>query len=71
MYDDIEFWPLKIVVQKVGLSKTEIYRRVAENRFPASRSYNDGGMRKFWLSSEVRAWQKAVLAKNEDQPGDR
>lgn len=64
MTGDVEFWPLKTVVQKVGLSKTEIYRRVAENRFPASRSYNDGGMRKFWLSSEVKAWQENILAGN-------
>lgn len=65
MTGDVEFWPLKTVVQKVGLSKTEIYRRVAENRFPASRSYNDGGMRKFWLSSEVKTWQENILSGRE------
>jgi len=61
MADDIEFWPMKVVVQKVGLSKTEIYRRAAEGTFPKSRDYRDGGIRKFWLSTEVRAWQDAIL----------
>ena len=64
MTTDVEFWPLKIVAQKVGLSQTEIYRRVADNRFPRSYNYNDGGKRKFWLASDVKAWQEQILAGN-------
>lgn len=67
MVEDLEFWPLKVVVKKVGLSKTEIYRRIAEGRFPQSRSYRDGGMRKFWLSTEIRDWQQALIAPTEEQ----
>jgi predicted DNA-binding transcriptional regulator AlpA len=61
MVEDLEFWPLKVVVKKVGLSKTEIYRRIAEGRFPQSRSY-----RKFWLSTEIREWQQALIAPPEE-----
>ena len=68
MVEDIEFCPMKVVAKKVGLSQTEIYRRIADGRFPRSRSYADGGKRRFWLSTEVQDWQQAILAKNEDQP---
>lgn len=68
MDDGIEFWPMKLVAKKVGLSQTEIYRRIADGRFPRSRSYADGGKRRFWLSTEVLDWQRDILAKNEDLP---
>ncbi|KFG91870.1 putative transcriptional regulator [Sphingobium herbicidovorans NBRC 16415] len=61
MADDIEFWPLKVVVQKVGLSQAEVYRRMSEGRFPRNYDYRDGGTRKFWLASDVRAWQQQIL----------
>lgn len=61
MQTDVEFWPLKVVVQKVGLSKTEVYRRAAEGKFPQSRGYGDGGVRRFWVSTEVQAWQQQIL----------
>lgn len=67
MVEDLEFWPMKVVVKKVGLSQTEIYRRVADNRFPRSYTYNDGGKRKFWLSTEIRDWQESVIARATDQ----
>lgn len=54
---DLEFWPLSTVVQKVGLSKSEIYRREAAGTFPRRRAYRGDGSRKFWVSTEVRAWQ--------------
>ncbi|KFG91871.1 putative transcriptional regulator [Sphingobium herbicidovorans NBRC 16415] len=63
--EETEFWPLRKVLQRVGLSKTEIYRRIAENRFPTGRSYGDGGKKKFWLSTEIKAWQDAVLRSND------
>jgi len=61
MAPDVEFWPMKVVVQKVGLSQAEVYRRVAEGRFPRSRGYADGGVRRFWVSTEVQAWQQSIL----------
>jgi predicted DNA-binding transcriptional regulator AlpA len=65
MTADLEFWPMKLVAKKVGLSQTEIYRRIAEGRFPQSLHYGNGGKRKFWLSTEIIEWQQAVLAKNQ------
>jgi len=55
--DDVEFWPLKTVIQKVGLSRTEIYRQQSLGKFPRSRSYRNNPGRRFWLSTEVRHWQ--------------
>ena len=57
---DVEFWRLPKVIEKTGLSKSEIYRRVSDNRFPRSRRYPDSDMA-FWLSSEVVEWQQQVL----------
>jgi predicted DNA-binding transcriptional regulator AlpA len=65
---DLEFWPMKVVAKKVGLSQTEIYRRIADGRFPRGLHYADGGKRKFWLSTEIIEWQEAIIARNEDQP---
>ncbi|HKR16622.1 helix-turn-helix transcriptional regulator [Rhizorhapis sp.] len=62
MCADLEFWKLKAVVQKCGLSKTEIYRRIAEGRFPAAHSYGGEGARRFWLSTEIEEWQRQILA---------
>ncbi|KXU30922.1 hypothetical protein A0J57_13960 [Sphingobium sp. 22B] len=62
MNEDIEFWPIRKVIQAVGLSKTEIYRRIADNRFPPSRRYGDGSKRCFWLSTEIKAWQETILS---------
>lgn len=58
---DIEFWPISTVTQKVGLSRSEIYRRMEGGRFPKSRAYRDS-TRKFWLSNEVRSWQADEVA---------
>lgn len=57
---DVEFWRLPKVIEKTGLSKSEIYRRVSDNRFPKARRYPDTG-KSFWLSSEVIEWQQQVL----------
>lgn len=61
MTDDHEFWPLKQVLKRVGLSKTEIYRRMADGRFPAGHLYGGEGSKRFWLASEIRAWQADLL----------
>lgn len=65
--EDIRFWRLPDVQERVGLSKTEIYRRMkdtdpAANPFPASRGYRGADKTgKFWLSTDVRAWQLREL----------
>lgn len=62
---DLELWPLRTVVAKSGLSKSEIYRREAAGTFPRRRSYRGDGARKFWTSTEVRAWQREQIAADE------
>ena len=64
MEDDVEFWRLEIVIAKTGYSKTEIYRRMKEGAFPRSHSYADGTAKRFWLSTEVRAWQNEILSRS-------
>lgn len=60
MSNDVEFWRLPTVMQKVGLSKSEIYRRISDNRFPKSRRYPDSD-KTYWVGSEVVEWQQQVL----------
>ena len=66
----LEFWRLKAVEPKTGLSKSEIYRRMKDadsalNPFPPSRPYRSGrrgpGAAVFWVSADVEAWQLAEL----------
>lgn len=59
--EDVEFWPLPTVQQRVGLSRSEIYRQMAAGQFPQSRSYRHCTSRKFWLSTEVRRWQSEQI----------
>lgn len=58
---EIEFWRLDTVKQKTGLSKSEIYRRVAERLFPAPRKY-PGTAKSLRLSTEVNQWQRDLLS---------
>jgi predicted DNA-binding transcriptional regulator AlpA len=59
---DVEFWRLETVEQKVGLSKSEIYRRMRLGEFPESRAYPGGkGKMRFWISTEVRRWQRTIV----------
>jgi predicted DNA-binding transcriptional regulator AlpA len=60
------FWRIRIVRERVGLSKTEIYRRMADtdpalNPFPQSRRYR-GSQRVYWRSDEVCRWQEIESA---------
>lgn len=55
-----EFWRLATVKQRVGLSKTEIYRRIERGEFPRSRAY-PGSRLVYWLSDEIAAWQHQVV----------
>jgi len=58
---EIEFWRLPRVIAMTGLSRSEIYRRVAERRFPRPKRY-PGTTITFWLASEVRTWLRETLA---------
>lgn len=60
----MEFWRLNTVTQKIGLSKSEIYRRVAAGKFPKPRRYPDSD-KTFWLSSDVIQWQQQVVGLEE------
>lgn len=51
---DDEFWNLKIVRSKTGLSRSTIYAYIATGAFPAQRRL--GRRRVAWLSSEVKVW---------------
>ncbi len=63
---DERFVRLRELVNLVGLSRTEIYRRIALGRFPRSRPYSSGGMSRFWRLSDIRAWMVNTLTQNED-----
>ena len=59
---DVEFWRLRTVLQKVGLSKSEVYRQMASGTFPKSRRYAGSGTRgTFWLSRDILLWQEEQL----------
>lgn len=66
----IEFWRLATVVEKAGLSKSEVYRRMRDvdpevNPFPPSHAYKNGrggrGAARFWVSADVERWQLAEI----------
>lgn len=59
---EIEFWRLERVKQASGLSKSEIYRRVAARTFPPARKY-PGTTKTFWLAAEVQQWQRDTLSR--------
>jgi predicted DNA-binding transcriptional regulator AlpA len=51
---DEEFWSIKIVMTKTGLSRAAIYDYVSHQRFPRQRRI--GPNRVAWFATEVRAW---------------
>ncbi|MGE0705961.1 MAG: helix-turn-helix transcriptional regulator [Pirellulaceae bacterium] len=51
---DDEFWGLKVVVKKTGLSRSTIYAYVASGSFPMQRRL--GRRRIAWLASQVKKW---------------
>lgn len=60
----VEFWPTRRVLAAIGLSKSEMYRRIDEGSFPRPRKYQGTNIN-FWPSPEVIAWQRAELGDNE------
>jgi predicted DNA-binding transcriptional regulator AlpA len=57
---DLQFWRINTVVANVGLSKSELYRRASNGSFPKPRKY-PGSNKTFWVSTEVRRWQRDQL----------
>ena len=57
---DAEFLRLPQVIQRVGLSRSEIYRRVSRSEFPRPRAYPNSRKR-FWLSTEIAEWQRRAV----------
>ena len=51
---DDEFWSLKVVKAKTGLSRSTVYAYISAGSFPMQRRL--GRRRVAWLASEVRAW---------------
>lgn len=54
-----DFWRLKTVIAKVGMSKTEIYRRQKRGDFPRGRKVSPRVT--VWPSTEIFDWQLKVL----------
>jgi prophage regulatory protein len=48
------------VISEVGLSRSAIYQRISEDRFP--KQINLGGRAVGWLASDIQAWIKSRLA---------
>lgn len=57
---ELELWRLPTVTRVTGLSRSEIYRRVAAQTFPPPRRYPDS-TKSFWPSTEVQAWVMQTL----------
>lgn len=49
-----EFWSIKIVQAKTGLSRASVYKYVEQGLFPRQRRLGPG--RVAWRASDVRAW---------------
>ncbi|MBR9856360.1 MAG: AlpA family transcriptional regulator [Gammaproteobacteria bacterium] len=56
----MRFLRLKDVIDKTGLSRSTIYRQIAEGCFPKGVSL--GGKATGWLESEVENWMLERLA---------
>ncbi len=64
-FRQIRFLRLDEVVGMTGLSKSEIYRRISDGRFPQSRAYRDSPKKRFWTSVEVELWQREQIGEDE------
>lgn len=49
------------VKQRVGLSRASIYKRMAEGRFPKSRSL--GSRCAVWIESEIDDWVNEIVSR--------
>lgn len=53
------FMGLPEVLKRVGLSRATVYRLINANAFPAPHKI---GRRSVWAESEIRTWQRSILA---------
>lgn len=61
----MRFIRLKEVINKVGLSRSSIYRRIANDGFP--KPILLGGRACGWIESEVDEWLMQRVRKSRDQ----
>ncbi len=53
---------MKDVIQRTGLSKSQIYLMISRGDFP--RQYEIGQNSVCWLEEDVTSWREAVIRKN-------
>jgi prophage regulatory protein len=58
-----KFYRLPDVVKFTGWSRPQIYRKMAEGKFP--KSVRVGEMSVAWLEEELLAWQEARIAERD------
>jgi len=58
--DRIGFYTMKDVCRITAMSRSTIYRRLEEGRFPEPATFQDGGNLKFWIP-DVHAWIRENL----------
>jgi prophage regulatory protein len=66
---EVQLIPQPEVSQIAGISKTEIYRRMSEGRFPKSVELGPRCTR--WYKPEVIAWVQARLAERPASNGEK
>ena len=62
---EVTFLRLPQVQAQVGLSRSQIYKLMAEERFPASKKI--GTRIAVWVSSDIQAWKQARIDEWESQ----
>lgn len=63
-----EFWRIARVAAATGLSKSEVYRLIRQGDFPKSRPYPHSVQSRFWLRSDILAWQQRQLEPGRGMP---
>ena len=57
---------LKIVIEKTGLAKSTVYKKISEGEFP--KQFSLGGKAVGWLESDIEEWIKSriLIAANDN-----
>ena len=55
----------KQVEARTGLSRSALYRRIADNTFPAPVPLGQDGRAVGWIEAEVAAWLNACVAQRD------
>ena len=66
--DPTRFLRIKDVIDRVGLSRTTIWRLEATGEFPKSVRVSEG--RSAWIESEIQSWIEAKISERDSGPGD-